>query len=399
MPTPPKRPRRSPGEGTIRQRADGRFEARWTDRAGKQRSLYDWDRETLRGKLADVLHAQRRGARQAQAGRLTLGAWLTEWLEQVHRPQLEPTTYARYETVIRVHLVPALGSRPLSRLTARELQGYFTAKVRGRQDVPPLAASTLRVHYAILHRALGVAVKWGYLASNPVDLVELPKLQRTEPTILEPDEAAALLAAVHGHRLEALYVLALETGLRIGELVALQWSAVDLTRGVLHVRRKLVHLAGATISEGAPKSVAGRRSLRLSPRAVAALGAHKQRQAGAHSRAPAWARPDLVFTTVRGQALRGSTINRQLRELAACINLPGVTPHTLRRTFGSVMLAEHVPVEVVSKLMGHANINVTLNAYRGLLRGETEGALEALWGALGANGGGDSATINEGDGG
>jgi integrase len=201
---------------------------------------------------------------------------------------------------------------------------------------------------------------------------------------LTPEDAQTFLATARHDWLEAWIIVAMETGLRVGELNGLQWSAFDLDRGILRVERKLLR-ASATIIEGAPKSKAGIRTLHLSPRAVAALRTHRHEQALRRMRlGPAYQRPDLAFTGIKGQPLHGSAVNAHLKLLAqrAGITAPPMTPHLLRRTFASILLSRGADLAVVSRLLGHARVAMTLGAYRAILPGEEERAVREAWAAL-----------------
>src|SRR5262249_15840352 len=156
------------------------------------------------------------------------------------------------------HLIPAFGSRPLAKLTPQEIQACYTRKL-----ADGYAPGTVRQYHAVLCNALNTAVRWGLLVRNPAALVDLPKVPRREGQVLDAEPARRLLEAARGDRLEALYVLALTTGMRQGELLGLRWDAVDLDTGMLHVRRKLLR-ARRQLVENAPKTESGRRSIDLS---------------------------------------------------------------------------------------------------------------------------------------
>src|SRR5262245_35710901 len=164
----------------------------------------------------------------------------------------------------------------------------------------------------------------------PVLLVDLPKLPRREAQVLDAEPARRLLETARGDRLEALYVLALTTGMRQGELLGLRWDAVDLDRGVLHVRRKLLRTCRQLV-ENAPKTESGRRSIDLSQPALEALRRHRTRQLEERLvLGSAWGRPDLVFTTTSGQPLNACTVrNWYFPRLLKRASLPTMRFHEL----------------------------------------------------------------------
>lgn len=206
--------------------------------------------------------------------RLTVGAYLTQWLETCVRPSVRPRTSQRYTQLVRLHLAPALGRLPLQRLGPQDVQRFLLAKQESG-----LSARTVRFIHAVLRRALGQAEKWGLVPRNVARLVTPPKAERPTIRPFTVEEARRLLATVRWtvRRLEALYVLALTLGLRQGELLGLAWEDVDLDRGVLTIRHQLQWLDGRwALTE--PKTRRSRRTLPLPPLVREALRAHRLRQ-------------------------------------------------------------------------------------------------------------------------
>jgi integrase len=160
-----------------------------------------------------------------------VGAFLTSWLENSVRGSVRKSTYDRNESLCRVHLIPALGRKKLKTLSAADVAGFY----RSRLDSGCSAASVHKMHET-LHKALKQAVRWGYMTKNPADDVDAPRVHTEEVHPLTRDEARRFLKVVRGDRLEALYVVALHTGLRQGELLALRWEDVDIEEKTLMVR-------------------------------------------------------------------------------------------------------------------------------------------------------------------
>jgi integrase len=214
------------------------------------------------------------------------------------------------------------------------------------------------------------ALRWGLLPRNVSEAVDPPKARREEIRPLSADEARRLLEEACGDRLEALYVLAVQCGLRQGELLGLRWEDVDLESGTLQVRRTLT-----TTKDGpeftAPKTAKGRRSIKLTAGAVDALERHHDRQFEETSRlARLWQDYGLVFATTTGTPLNPSNlVSRSFKPLLKRAGLPVIRFHDLRHTCATLLLSRGVHPKLVQELLGHATIAITLDTYSHVLPG------------------------------
>jgi integrase len=368
------RRKRGNGEGTIIRRADGRWEARVTLPDGTRKSFYARSRQEAARRLTQALRDRDQGLPVGLNARQTVGQYLERWLADVARPTVRPSTYESYAGYVRRHLIPGLGAIPLSRLTPQDVQAFLTAKLQDGQLTP----RTVQYLRAILRRALAQALKWGLVARNAAALTDPPKVPRHEIRPLTPQEATAFLEAVRGDRLEALFVLALTTGMRQGELLGLRWQDVDLDAGTLRVAVALQRIGGQPrLVE--PKTARSRRELPLPERATAALRAHRARQREERLRlGAAWQDWGLVFTREDGAPLDASTVTHRFQKLLARANLPRVRFHDLRHTCASLLLAHGVPARVIMDILGHSQISVTLNTYTHVLPDMQREALARL---------------------
>ncbi len=248
--------RRGKGEGSITRLADGRWQAR-VDlgyEGGKRvrKAFYGKTRREVQERLTRALGDHQRGLPLPHE-RQTVGQFLTDWLDNTARHTLRPTSYDGYADLVHHHLVPLLGRVPLAKLTPQQIAACY-----GDLLAKGLAPRTVQYAHAVLHRALDQAVRWNPVARNPTDAVDAPRPQRKEITVLTAEQAQRFLGAAEVDRLHALYVLALMTGMRQGELLGLRWQDVDLAAGSLSVRRTLVlHEPGLVVGrtedgEGAP---------------------------------------------------------------------------------------------------------------------------------------------------
>ncbi|MEW6524382.1 MAG: tyrosine-type recombinase/integrase [Bacillota bacterium] len=227
-----------------------------------------------------------------EPARMRLDEFLNKRLETTARPRVRPRTFESYAGLVRLHVGPELGTRPLAAITPLEVQA-LCAKM-GEQGPAP---RTVRYVYSVLRSALEQAVRWRMLLQNPARHVDLPRQQRREMRALSADEALRFLEAAEGTRYGVLFELLLATGLRPGEALALRWTDIDLEAGRLHVRRSLTR----TEEFEEPKTANARRSLPLPASTVQALRRHQRQQAEERLAAGgAWQDLGLVFPTETG---------------------------------------------------------------------------------------------------
>jgi integrase len=368
--------RRGHQEGTILQRSDGRWMAQIQlgYEGGKRvrKTFYGPTRGTVQGKLTDALADLRKGVSPVENDRLTLGAFLTDWLENTVKRTVRPATYRGYESKLRMHVLPTLGSMALVKLTPQRLNAFFNEKLRAtpitraknqKMTERQLSPQTVKHVRAILRAALNDALKWGLVHRNVATLVDGPTVSYREVDVPTPEEARNLLQAGEGHRLGTLFTLCLATGLRQGEALGLRWSDVDLESGSVSVRQSLQRLNKQFVF-GAPKTRGSRRDIPLPDVALNALRSHHAGQSEERlSVGVAWQYPDLVFTTALGQPLQGSTVTRSFQELLARAGLRRLRFHDLRHACASLLLAQGAHPRVIMETLGHSRIDLTMNTY------------------------------------
>jgi integrase len=349
--------RRGKGEGSIYRRAsDGRRVAALIMEDGRRVVRRASSRKDAAAKLELLLKARAEG--QTLAADRSTAAFLTEWLAVV-RNIVGPGTFERYEQYIRVHAIPALGRIKLGRLTPQHVQRLYQEKLAAG-----LSPTTVNHLHTVLHGAFAEAVRWGLMPRNVVALVRPPRKVHVEVVALTVEQARALLAAAAGNRFEALLILALKTGMRRGELLALRWEDVDLDNGVLQVRGTLRRTQEG-LSIGTPKTAASRRKVVLSPASVTALLRHRARQEQERQAAgDLWQDLGLVFPNRLGRLMEPRDLLADVyRPLLERAGLPPVTFHTLRHTAATLLLAEGEHPKVVQELLGHAQVSITLDRY------------------------------------
>jgi integrase len=374
--------KRGNGEGSIGRRKSGGWCAQYTvytSEGRKRRTLYGKTRQEVAAKLSKAL-ADREGGLTFDAGTLTVGEYLARWLSHSVRDTVSQKTYERYESIVRVHLSPALGRIKLKAITPGHVRGLYREKL----DTGLAPRSVLHIHRT-LSKALKQATDDGLIPRNAAASVKPPQARREEMQPLSRDQVRTFLDTVKGDRMEALYVLAVTSGLRQGELLALKWEDVDLerTNPTLEVRRSLSETRGRR-SFVTPKSGRGRH-LRLSKRAVSALGAHRKRQLEERVRkAGLWEDQGLIFPSEVGTLMSGRNLYRAFKIRVKRASLPQTLRfHDLRHTCATLLLRQGVNPKFVQELLGHADISLTLNTYSHVLPDMGDAAAGGMDAALG----------------
>jgi integrase len=341
--------RRGHGEGSIYRRSDGRWVAvldlGWREGKRARKYFYGTTREQVARKLARALARHQQGYEFANE-RLTVEQFLGRWLE-AKQGTVSLGTWRRYEELVRLHVNPRIGKRRLARLKPDQLQSFYTELQANRSP-----ATVLKVH-RMLHSAFKLAVRWDAMPQNITELVLAPPTrQRHEFDTFTAEQARSLLKAVQGDRLEALYVLAITTGMRQGELLGLRWQDVDLQRRRLQLVRQL-------------KTRQSRRAVVLPELAATALVDHHDRQAAEREQQGAgWEEHGLVFPNTVGGPLDPHNLRqRSFFPLLDRAGLPRIRFHDLRHSCATLLLSEGVHPKIVSDLLGHSQIGITLDLY------------------------------------
>ena len=376
----PKSARRGNGEGSINKRADGRYQACYTA-DGKRHFLYGKTRAEVAKKLAATLRDRDKGLPVGLNERQTTQLYLTSWLDMM-RPTLRPQTWKRYHDLLMLHVAPTLGNVPITKLTAQHIQRLYAIKL-----AEGLSPTTVHHLGTVLHGALAKAERLGVVARNVAELVDTPRIAHHDMQVLDAGQVRTLLEAVRGDRLEALYVLAITTGMRQGELLALRWRDVDLTSQSLQVRATLHRTKEHGYVLAAPKTKQSQRRIKLSNTAVEALHAHRVRQhAERLALGPAWDDTlDLVFRNTVGKPQDVmNLLHYHFYPLLKRAGLPRIRFHDLRHTAATLLLGRGINPKIVSEMLGHASISITLDTYSHVLPDMQDQAAAAMDAALGS---------------
>lgn len=341
--------RRGHGEGSLYQRDDGSWRAMidlgWHDGKRVRRSVSGKARREVVDKLT-VLRRRMEAGLQPTSDRLTVGAYLEDWLD-ASRSTVRPSTWRRYAGMVRTHHAAHVGRVSLTKLTPGDVERMLRAMADAG-----LSARTCHHARAILRTALTRAVRHGLILRNAAGLAEPPHVEHREVEAWDAPQVRTFLESIRGHRLEALFTIAVVTGLRQGELLGLRWSDVHMTAGTLTVRHSLQRVDGR-LQLVETKTSRSRRTLPLPELALRALRtARDGPMIGTH-----------LFTTASGSPLYGTAVYRDFLAATAAAGLPRIRFHSLRHTAASLLLAQGTHPRVVMEMLGHSTIALTMNTY------------------------------------
>ncbi len=354
------------------------------DAAGKRRQKWHKVHGTKRDaqrELVCLLNQMNTGA-YVEPTRLLVRDYLADWLAHA-KSKVSGKTFERYEEIVDKHLVPALGHHPLAKLHPLHIQGYYSDAVQnGRLDGKGgLSAQTVLHHHRVLHKALQQAVKLLLLARNPTDAVDPPRPQRKQIRALDEDQAAALLKVLEGTRFYVPALLAVTTGMRRGELLALTWRNTDLEAGSVTVCQSLQQ-TNEGVSVKQPKSGKGR-TVALPAIASEALRKHKATQAEERLLlGPSYTDNGLVFPRYDGQFWEPDSFTSSFAATVRKSRLPRVNFHALRHSHATILLKRGINPKIVSERLGHARVGTTLDIYSHVLPGMQEEAAQRIDTAL-----------------
>jgi integrase len=381
--------RRPAGHGSVYKAPDGRWrgvvDLGWID--GKRRRKY-----VSASTQARALEKLRQAQRAAESGvvsddRITVDQFLDRWLRVNLAGSVAGSTMDDYADTVRLHLKPVLGRKRLSQLTVVDVDTLWAAK-RAAGYKP----NSIRIMRAVLRKALAQAEREGVLSRNVAALSQPPRLSQPEGRSLSIEQARTLLDTADGDRLEAAYLLLLSYGLRRGELLGLAWADFDAVARTLAVRQSVKRRKASDGEDGSfpggvverielseLKTRRSRRVLYLTPGIVAALRAHGARQQDERVAAGSLSMDrGLIFTSLVGTPIDPDNFAKRFVRLCSDAGLGHWHPHEARHSAASVMLAQGVPLEVVSEVLGHSSIYITKDVYGHLVEGAKRDAAERM---------------------
>jgi integrase len=352
--------RRGPNDGSIYK--DGkRWVAAVTIPSGiglpLRRRRYSRTYAEARTKLKELQDELAAGV--SASGRLTVGAYMGQWLEVQRASSRSPNTIAVYEWAIDRHLKPAFGKTQIQALSANQVEDLLISMAKNGAS-----HSTMMRVRATLAMVLNEAERRGLVIRNVAALTSTPAGPMAERRSLTAEQARRLLGAAKGDFLGAAWTTLLLLGLRPGEVLGLKWEDIDFNKGTVDVRRSLKR-EPAGLRLGDPKTPKSKRTLDAPRQVLASLKAHRKRQASSRLLVGSmWEELDLVFTTSTGGLIDPNNFRRSLKTLTEGAGLGAWHPTELRHSAVSLLSAAGVPLEQVADVMGHATTRMTQEVYR-----------------------------------
>lgn len=353
--------RRANGEGSIRKRKDGRWEGRYT--AGRDSVTGKAIYKNVLGKTQAEVKAKLKVAIEKSsslvtiAERYTVGQWLDAWMENYAKLQVRASSYKTYQGFIQNHIKPALGNLPLEKLTAMDLQRLYKHLLESgrvectesRNKPKGLSVKTVRNINQMISSALNCAVEQRLIPANPTKGCVLPKLERKEMKILPPESLGTFFEEARRSGVFELYYIDLATGLRRGELLGLKWTDIDLSKGIIHVRRQVLRQNGKVV-EAPLKTKNSYRNIAIGADAIKVLKSMEQKD-------------EYVFPSPYGGPMSPDSVLHMLQRVLKRAGLERIRFHDLRHTFSVLALQNGVDVKTLSSMLGHYSAGFTLDTY------------------------------------
>ena len=373
--------KRANGEGNIRKRADGRWGGRYTagyhPETGKRiiKNVLGKTQAECKAKLKKAIE-ESQSLDVGRADEYTVAAWLRTWFELYAKPHIRPSTMNYYHRNIEQHIIPAIVDIPLNKLTTRDLQKlYNDLQSNGRlrkvqkKKKPGLSNSTVRGIHMMLHNALDRAVKEKLILSNPTENCIIPKIEKQEMKILHPDHISAYLDAAEQRGALPMFYLELVSGLRKGELVALQWSDLDIENKTISVSKQYVKNPNGELTLSRPKTETSVRKVSIPQEAVDLLVAE-------HKKYPD--NPYMFPSPRTGEMYYPDSVVNLHKKILKDAGLPHIRFHDLRHTFATLVLQNGVDVKTVSSMLGHYDAGFTLRTYTHATRQKQDEAARSM---------------------
>lgn len=294
---------------------------------------------------------------------IRFGDYLDRFLKDVAAPTLKPKTADSYRWLIERHIKPNLGHIVLTKLRPDHLQSLYSQKLE-----EGLSKRTVQHMHAVIRRSLNLAMKWDLIFRNPASLVTAPTPDKKPPKTLSKSQAKTFLESVKEHRWYPIYVLAITTGMRQGEILGLRWEDVDLESGKLSVNRTVQNLRGQII-EGTPKTAGSRRTIALPGYTLDTLREHNRARGE---------KEGLLFSTSSGRAVSPRNVLRHFHRALEKAELPKIRFHDMRHTAATLLLQENVHPKIVQEMLGHSTISLTPDTYSHILPNIQQEAAEKM---------------------
>ncbi|MBQ9270160.1 MAG: tyrosine-type recombinase/integrase [Oscillospiraceae bacterium] len=368
----------------MRKRSDGRWEARYSvgfnPETGKQiqKSIYGKSQKDVQQKLHQIL-AEIDNGDYIEAEKITVGQWLDIWLRD-YTINLKPATMSVYEEHVRVHLKPYLGNVMMDKLTPQRVQRLYNTLLRENN----LSPKTIININGVFHSALEMARKLGYLKTNPLDAVVLPKVEKPPLKTMEREELVRFLDAIKGNRYEKILFVTLFTGLRQGEVLGLTWDCVNFENNTLLINKQHNRVKGEKEYKFSTLKNERIRVLTVAQEVMDVLRQQKEQQeTWAKAAGSAWNNADnLVFTNELGRFIANQALYRNYKAIVKKIGLGDLRFHDLRHAYSVNSLQAGDDIKTLQENLGHATASFTLSTYAHASQGMKRESAERMGGFI-----------------
>ncbi|WP_342042830.1 site-specific integrase [Bacillus sp. OTU2372] len=299
---------------------------------------------------------------------ITLSEYLDYWLENHAKPNTAHRTYENYQYMINLHLKPVLGPIKISKLQPSHLQEYYAQKLsNGKIDEGGLSAQSVKHHHRLIFKALKDAVKWQLIVRNVAEAVTPPKTRKVEMQTWDNEQVKVFLNVSKDSPYYPIYLTAINTGMRRGEVLGLRWQDIDFDNNIVYVRQSLQEVKNVGLTFKEPKS-GKTRSISVTPSLIKELKKiYKQQLENKLLIGQGYKDLDLVFAQRNGKPIQPTEMARNYRKIVDLSGLPYIRFHDLRHTHATLLLKQGVHPKVVSERLGHSTIGITMDTYTHVL--------------------------------
>lgn len=374
--------KRPDGDGLVRKRVDGRWEGRIVighkaDGSPVYKSVFAKTQKELMPKLRKTIEDYD-GAELAENSNITLDEWMEKWIKEYAEPTLRPSTVYGYNSDIKNHIRPALGSKQLRFITRKDVQKFYNALKRkevnklGKHNT--LADSTIRGIHMLLHEIMDAAVSSNLIFINPTDGTKIPKCNYAPKKILNEEQLDIFMTALLNEPMwHDFFYTEITTGLRLGEICGLKWTDLDMKTGRLKVQRSVSNAVAGGLTIGETKTEKGKRTILLPKGTLHIL---KERKKNAVTE---WIFPSLISPE---KPTAPSSAYQRLKVILKEAELPDIRFHDLRHTFATHALTGGVDAKTLSGILGHTNASFTLDTYTHVTTDMQKNASEIVGGFM-----------------
>jgi integrase len=346
-----------------------------TNKRRQRKKTFTTKREAQAGLTAWLASIE--GGTAVERSRQTVAQMMNYWLDTYARHNCRPKTVYDYTCLIRTHIIPTLGAIQVQKLTPDTLQAFYSEKLAAG-----CGPRTVEMCHQRLSTALKQAVRLGLVSRNVCDLVTPPRVAAREMATWDGDQARRFLAVAEQSAYGPIWLVALATGLRRGELLGLRWRDVDLDRRTLSIRQT-VGLVGTTVVAGQPKTRSGRRTIPVPADVIEALREHRRRQNERRlALGSIWQHHDLAFAATNGNSINPNNLRRDHTRLVTLAGVPRIRIHGVRHTHATLALQQGANIKAVSQRLGHARTSITMDVYAHVLPEQAQDVSEKVGAVL-----------------